>query len=127
MVKIEIQGDAIPAARPRFSGKRCYQPRRNVEYRLKVQAAARLAMAGAEPMQGELFADVKIYRKYKRTARIFGDVDNHVKAALDALSGIAFCDDAQICRCTVEKFTDKENPRAVIEVGVMDDFRLRRA
>lgn len=122
MVKIEIQGDAIPAARPRFSGKRCYQPSRNVEYRQKVQAAARLAMDGAEPMDGELFADVKIYRKYKRTARIAGDVDNHLKAVLDALNGIVFFDDSQIVRCVVEKFTDKEKPRAVIEIGAMGDF-----
>ena len=122
MVRIEIQGDAIPAARPRFSGKRCYQPRRNVEYRLKVQAAARLAMAGSEPMQGELFADVKIYRKYKRTARLFGDVDNLLKG--DGLTGIIFCDDAQICRCVVEKFTDKAKPRAVIEIGALDETNL---
>lgn len=93
MVRIEILGDVIPAARPRFSGKRCYQPSRNVEYRQKVQAAARLAMDGAEPMDGELFADVKLYRKYKRAARIFGDVDNHLKALFDGLSGIIFCDE----------------------------------
>lgn len=124
MIRIEIQGDVIPAARPRFSGKRCYQPSRNVEYRQKVQAAARLAMDGAEPMDGELFADVKLYRKYKRAARIFGDVDNHLKALFDGLSGIIFCDDAQICRCVVEKFTDKAKPRAVIEIGALDETNL---
>ncbi len=121
MLRIEIEGDPIPLARPRYSIRRVYQPKRNVEYRKIVQAAARLAMAGAEPMQGELFADVKIYRKYKPTARNFGDADNHLKAIFDALNGIVFFDDAQICRCTVEKFTDKENPRAVIEVGAMED------
>ena len=77
MIKIEIGGEPIPAARPRFSGRRAYQPKRNVEYRQRVQAAAKLAMFNAAPMTGELSAVVKLYRKYKRTARIFGDVDNH--------------------------------------------------
>ena len=121
MLRIEIEGDPIPLARPRYSVRRVYQPKRNVEYRHRVQAAARLAMAGAEPMSGELCAVVKLYRKYKPTARNFGDADNHLKAIMDALTGICYKDDCQICRCTVEKFTDKENPRAVIEVGAMED------
>ena len=122
MIKIEILGDVIPAARPRFSGRRAYQPKRNVEYRQMIQSAARLAMSGKPLLTGELFANVKLYRKYKRTAKIFGDVDNHLKAIFDGLSAIVFCDDAQICRCIVEKFTDKNNPRAVIEVGEMDEL-----
>ena len=116
MIKIEIDGEPIPAARPRFSGKRCYQPKRNVEYRQRIQAAARLAMFNASPMTGELSAVVKLYRKYKRTARIFGDVDNHLKALFDGLNQIVFLDDSQICRCVVEKFTDKERPRTEIEI-----------
>ena len=116
MIKIEIGGEPIPAARPRFSGRRAYQPKRNVEYRQRVQAAAKLAMFNAAPMTGELSAVVKLYRKYKRTARIFGDVDNHLKALFDGLNQIVFLDDSQICRCVVEKFTDKERPRAAIEI-----------
>lgn len=74
MIRIEIPFEPIPAARPRFSGKRAYQPKRNVEYRQLVQAAAQKAMKGLTPLEGELFASVKVYRKYKRTARQFGDV-----------------------------------------------------
>ncbi len=117
MIKIVIEGDVIPAARTRFSGRRCYQPKRNVEYRRLIQSEARQAMKGAAPLEGEICADVKIFRKYQRTARIFGDCDNHLKAIFDGLSGIVFSDDAQIVRCVVEKHTDKESPRAVIEVG----------
>lgn len=117
MIKIVIEGDVIPAARPRFSNRRCYQPKRNQEYRQKVQTAARVAMKNREPLDGEICAAVKIYRKYKRTARIFGDVDNHLKAIFDALNGVAFVDDSQICRCVVEKYQDKEWPRAEIEIA----------
>lgn len=130
MIKIEIQGDVILAARPRFSSggmsfdkkgrpyarSRAYQSKRNVEYREQIQWAARLAMKGAKPITGELSAVVKVYRKYKRTARIFGDLDNHLKALFDGMNQIVFEDDSQICRCVVEKYTDKEKPRAEIEI-----------
>ncbi len=116
MMKIIVEGDVIPLARPKFGGRRCYQPARNVEYRSLVQWTARQAMKGAEPMTGEICAAVKIYRKYRRTSRRFGDVDNFLKAIFDSLSGIVFKDDAQIVRCVVEKFTDKKNPRAEIEI-----------
>ena len=116
MIKILVQGDVIPAARPRFSGRRAYQPARNVEYRREVEISARQAMRAKAPLKGALEAVIRLYRKYKVTARQFGDVDNHLKALFDGLQGIIFEDDAQIVRCVVEKFTDKKNPRAEIEL-----------
>lgn len=125
MIKIEVLGDAVPAARPRFSKGRCYQPKRNAEHRKKLQAAARVAMKGAEPLKGEICAAVKVFRKYRRAARIFGDVDNHLKAIFDGLSGIVFCDDAQICRCVVEKFTDKARPRTEVKISPLKRGELQ--
>ena len=116
MIRIRVEGDVIPAARPRFGGKRAYQPKRNVEYRAKVQAAAREAMKGAEPLIGEVVASVRLYRKFKPTARNYGDVDNHLKSLFDGMNQIVFADDAQIVKCVVEKFTDKTQPRAEIEI-----------
>ena len=117
MIKIVIDGDPIPAARPRFSGRRyCYCPARDMEYREMIQWQARQAMQGAEPMTCEICAEIKLYRRYRRTARIYGDVDNHLKAIFDALNGIVIADDAQIIRCVVSKYTDKERPRAEIEI-----------
>ena len=116
LIKIVVECDPIPAARPRFNGRKCYQPARDKDYRERVSWAAKLAMKGAEPLKGEICAEIKLYRKYKRTARRFGDVDNHLKAIFDALSGIVIADDAQIIRCVVSKHTDKERPRAEIEI-----------
>ena len=121
MIKIVVTGDAIPAARPRFSGRRCYQPKRNMEYRARVQASAYSAMNGREPMTGELSAVVKLYRRYKTTARVFGDVDNHLKSLFDGMNQIVFKDDSQICQCEVSKHTDKKNPRAEIEIRKADE------
>lgn len=118
MIRLEIPGDSVPAARPRFSGGHCYQPKRNREYRERVKSAAKSAMAGASPLDGELTCRIKIFRRYKRTARIFGDVDNHLKALFDGMNGIIFVDDAQVVRCVVEKYRDKERPRAEIEIDV---------
>jgi Holliday junction resolvase RusA-like endonuclease len=86
-----------------------------------VQAVAYSAMNGREPMTGELSAVVKLYRRYKTTARIFGDVDNHLKALFDGLNGIVFADDSQIVQCKVSKHTDKKNPRAEIEIRKVDE------
>ena len=116
MIRITIEGDPIPAARPRFSGRRCYQPKRNQEYRARVQSAAYAAMFGKQLLKGEVTAVVKLYRRYKPSARNYGDVDNHLKALFDGMNQIVFVDDRQITRCVVEKYTDKENPRAEIEI-----------
>lgn len=116
MIRITIDGDPIPAQRPRYSVRRVYQPKRNVEYRKQIQAAAMAAMAGAVPLKGEICAVVKLYRRFKPTARNFGDVDNHLKALFDGMNQIIFEDDSQITKCVVEKFTDKDSPRTEIEI-----------
>lgn len=113
-MKIIIEGDPIPAGRPRFDGRRCYQPARTREYRLEVEKSARLAMRGRAPMTGALSAVIKLYRKFKPTSRRFGDVDNHLKAIFDGMNQIVFADDSQIVTCAVEKHSDAQNPRAEI-------------
>lgn len=113
-MKIIIEGDPIPAGRPRFDGRRCYQPARTVEYRREIEMAARLAMRGQAPMTGALSAVIKLYRKYMPTSRRFGDVDNHLKALFDGMNQIVFADDSQIVTCAVEKHSDAQNPRAEI-------------
>ena len=72
---------------------------------------------GGQPMTGEICAAVKVYRKYRRTARMFGDLDNFLKAIFDGMNQIVFCDDSQIVRCIVEKYQDRERPRAEIEIS----------
>ena len=113
-LKILVPCEPVPLARARFSGRHCYQPQRNREYRSVVQEAAREAMGSRPPMTGEVSATIKLYRRYKPTARNYGDCDNHVKSLFDGLNGIAFEDDRQVVRCLVVKFQDKENPHAEI-------------
>lgn len=115
-LKIVVPSEPIPAARPRFSRGRAYQPARNREFREVVRLSAMAAMNDKEPMRGEVTAKISLFRRFKPTARNYGDADNHAKAILDGLNGICFSDDAQIVRLVVEKFKDAENPRAEIEL-----------
>ena len=121
-ISIVIPSEPVPLARARFSGSHVYQPRRNREYRAIVQQAARSVMGNRPPMTGEVTATVKLYRRYRPTTRIFGDVDNHLKAIFDGLNGIAIEDDAQIVRCLVEKFKDAKDPRAEITLESVTNF-----
>lgn len=116
MIKLTIEKDPIPAARPRFNSQRggVYQPTRTVEYRKEVEQTARLAMKSRPPMTGALEAEINLYRRYRPTSKRFGDCDNHLKALFDGLNGIVFVDDSQLVRVTVTKHEDKTSPRAEI-------------
>ena len=116
-INFEVLTEPIPLARPRFSRNGAYLSQRSRDYRKIVQQAAQVAMAKFAPMTGELFCRLNFYRKFKATCRNFGDLDNHIKAILDALNGIVFADDAQIVQCTASKHTDKTNPHVTIEIG----------
>ena len=118
---IMISGEPVPAARPRFGGGHAYQPKRNAEYRQRIQTAARAAMKGSAPMTGAIEANVKLFRRFKPTARNYGDVDNHAKALFDGMNQIVFDDDRQIVRCVVEKFQDKLNPRVEVTIQKITD------
>lgn len=119
-LKFEVLVDPVPLARPRFARGRVYLPQRSREYRKILQRAAKIAMCGYEPMLGKLFCRLTFYRKFNPTTRNFGDADNHVKATLDALNGILYADDSQIVSGSYSKYTDKAEPRVVIEVGAIE-------
>jgi crossover junction endodeoxyribonuclease RusA len=64
-----------------------------------------------KPLEGELEISLVFYRPQKR-----GDLDNSLKAFLDALNGIAYRDDAQIVKITAERREDAKNPRVEVEI-----------
>ena len=117
MINFVADVEPIPQARPRFSRGRCFEPKRNTEYKKQIAQAARSAMGEREPMTCELSAVIKLYRKFKSSSRRFGDWDNLGKAICDACNKIIYADDSQIVRCTVEKHTDKLDPRVEIEIS----------
>ena len=115
-LKFTVPIEPLPQPRPRFSRFGVYEPKKITEYKKAIAAVVKSAMKDIEPMTGELSAVIRLYRKYKRCSRRFGDFDNLAKAITDACNGIVFTDDSQIVRCSIEKFTDKEKPRVEVEI-----------
>jgi|SRR5215211_1233734 len=111
-ITIIIQGEPIAKGRPRMTRKGfAYTPAATRKYEAHGRLAAQLAMNGNPPLAGpvkiELLVELPIpasWSQRKSTAALTGDVrptskpdiDNYVKAALDALNSIVVCDDSQV-------------------------------
>ena len=67
---------------------------------------------GVVPITGPVAVFLDVYRPRRR-----GDLDNILKATLDALNGIAYRDDEQVQQITAVRYDDKRAPR--IEVSVL--------
>ena len=126
-ISFEVLTEPVPLARPRVTKKGTFLPPRSRAYRAVIQQAAQVAMNHFEPMTGALFCNLEFYRKFKDTARNYGDADNHLKAILDALNGIVYLDDAQIVDISVKKRQDKAEQRIVVDIGCVgyEQFKPR--
>lgn len=79
------------------------------EYAKRVQLEAQ--QQNAVPLDGPVFVSVTAYRPQKR-----GDLDNTLKAAFDALNGVAWQDDSQVVELHALRLDDKHNPRLEVDV-----------
>ena len=117
MIKFCVEREPLPQPRPRFSRYGgVYFPQAFQAYKATISKAAVQAMAGREPLTGELKAVLKFFRKYKTISRRYGDCDNLSKAVLDSLNGVCYVDDSQIISVVSTKHTDKDNPHIEIEI-----------
>lgn len=119
-VQFTVAIDPTPAGRPRFTGGRAYISSKDRNYRQTLAIAARAAMQGLPPLTGALSCVIRLYRRLMATARNFGDVDNHAKGILDALSGVCFVDDCQIVSCRIDKI-QADTPRVEVEISALED------
>lgn len=120
-ISITIPGNPAPQERPRarayvdprtgIAKAQIYQrkgPTKN--YRALIAHEAALAMNGKEPLSGPLELTIHFFLqkpkskpKYKAWPDVRPDLDNYVKAVKDALKGIVYRDDAQVCVCVAKK------------------------
>ncbi len=70
-------------------------------------------LRGLKPLEGELAIGVFIYPPDKRRR----DIDNVLKALLDALQGSVYIDDNQIMRLAIAKQSELQNKVVVIIKG----------
>jgi len=131
-MKIIIPGVPVGKGRPKFSTFNghavAYTPQKTVNYETLVKLAFQQSGETAFDKETQLRAKINAYfpipkstsKKKREQMEHFlilptkkPDTDNIAKAILDALNGIAYYDDAQICELHVYKFYSS-NPRAEV-------------
>lgn len=120
IIKFTVPGKPVGKQRPRFSrtctGVRTYTPRKTQEYENLVRISYRAV--SKEKLKGAISATIygyfeppKSISKKQREQMLKGDIsyikkidsDNLAKSILDALNGVAYDDDAQVCLLIVQK------------------------
>lgn len=118
-VHIIIPGQPAGKGRPRFANGRAYTPAKTKAYEKLIADAARQEMQQADlektemPVKLNILAQFQIPKSWAKwrqeIALLQGytpgrpDIDNVAKAALDALNGIVYVDDAQVYDLQVKK------------------------
>ena len=135
-MKLTIPGKPIAKGRPKIDSRgpfaRAVTPQRTETYESKVAVLARQVFE--TPIDGPVVVDILAYWPMKGTKRktvprpavrkcTNPDADNVAKAILDGLNGIAFLDDAQVARLTVEKWhaAQGDPPRVEVEVRELSE------
>lgn len=134
MIKITIPGSPIGKGRPKFSTfggyPKAYTPQKTVNYENLVKMAFQASGSKGYDKGIQLRAEITAYflipkstSNKKRFEMLHGvimhtkkpDADNVAKSILDALNGLAFYDDSQICELGVCKMYSDE-PRAEVTI-----------
>lgn len=132
-IAFTVPGKPVGKQRPRFSRQgtavRTYTPRKTADYERLVKES--YIAAGGKKLEGAISATVCGYfepprsiSKKQREQMLKGqisyikkiDSDNLAKSILDALNGVAYDDDAQVCLLIVQKlYAETARVEVVIE------------
>lgn len=144
MLKFSVPGEPCAQGRPRFTTiggyARAYDPAKSKNYKSFVKLVAMEAMEKQGWRYTELPIKVTIAAylqcpksksKRFREAALSGkefpckkpDVDNLFKTITDALSGVAYKDDKQICLGVVTKFYAAE-PRVDVKIELLSNLDI---
>jgi Holliday junction resolvase RusA-like endonuclease len=136
-MRFEVPGKPFAKQRPRFNRKtgRVYTPDQTVTYEGMV--ARRAADMGLPVLEGPvrlkitaIFEPAKSWSKQKRADHLWNphtqkpDLDNIEKAIMDALNGVAFKDDSQVCDKVARKMWGS-TAKTIVEVEPITTFSLR--
>jgi|SRR6185369_4421281 len=102
---LKIMTKPVPKGRPRLSRYGTYTPTKTVVFENTIRHEA--IKAGIKPIDGAVsIAVIFKHKKPKNPSKSFpsqGDLDNFLKAVLDALNGIMYKDDSSIVQITTSK------------------------
>jgi Holliday junction resolvase RusA-like endonuclease len=143
-VGFTIPGLPVAKGRPKFSTRngiaRAYTPKKTRDFEAMAREYAKAAMGPLMPCMSSVhvtfvvFVPVpKSWSKTKRNTAIAGgihptvkpDLDNFAKALTDALNGVVYDDDSQICDVVMSK-RYAEEPRIVVNFWAKDGFAMYR-
>lgn len=130
--EFEVPGRAVPERKrqvpPRgaFRGARVdTQDAKDYKALVKLAASQAMRQRGLGPSPEAVAVDIEVWRerpkswpKRRRWPTTKPDIENQVKLVADALSGIVYADDAQICdlQATKRLCEDGEGPRLWVRV-----------
>lgn len=140
MIYFKVNEEPVAKARPRFTKRgHAYTPKKTEDYEESIKFAFMSQTCERMPVYSKgvplevkaIFAKSvpKSYTKKKREACLNGDLlptgkadlDNYLKAVLDALNGLAFEDDSQIVMTTAEKIY-AEVPYVAVQIRAIDEL-----
>lgn len=109
--------EPLPFKRVMQSGKRRFNDRRYSDFKDALGLIAKAHMQGRAPLSGKISFRADFYKHKPKNilCKNFGDLDNFVKAVLDALTGICFQDDRQVTEIHAEKFFGEPHITITIE------------
>ena len=131
--EFEVPGKITGKGRPRVNTQTAiaYNPARTKDYEELIKQYFVLKYRGVEPLEGRIEITIKAFiaipkstSKKEKDEILKGnisptkkpDIDNIAKIVLDALNKLAFKDDSQITRLTIEKkYSDEEKIYVKIE------------
>lgn len=136
-VSFTVPGVPVPKGRPRVTRYATFTPQSTVDYENRIRDAWQAAGAAAFPAACPLTVEVRAYfpmpKGTSRRRRLLledsphikhrGDIDNVVKAVLDALNGRAFPDDCAVCRIVASKAMS-ETPRTEVHIQNFEEVSL---
>jgi crossover junction endodeoxyribonuclease RusA len=114
-----IPGNPIPQGSMKIIGKRMIHTRQKDLYAWRQAVWEAAQGAGITPLTGSVTVDAWFYMERKKSVtrdepNVRPDLDKLTRAILDALTGVAYTDDAQVTRINVSK----EYAKALDSVGV---------
>lgn len=114
-IKFTVATVPVPFKRTLANGKRRFNDPRYSDFKNVIGLHARVAMQGQAPLADAVKISVVVSTKYKPTALQAGDIDNHLKAVLDALNGICYVDDRQVIEGHVYLFKGEPQLEITLE------------
>ena len=114
MISFSADLEPVPFKRVQSNGKRRYNDPRYSEFKEVLAHIAKIYVRA--PLEGKIKISVDFFKLKPKniSSRLWGDLDNHLKAVMDALSKIVYYDDSQIVEVRASKHFGE--PKIIIRV-----------